>query len=95
MPSYSEEKKAAGIKRMMPSENCSLVRLSRETGISETALYYWRKAARERGVWVKAKPDRWSSSDKFAVVLETAAMNAAELSTYCWQKGLLVEQGSA
>ena len=98
MPSYSEEKKTAAIKRMMAPENCSLVRLSRETGISESALYYWRKAARERGVWVpesKASPDQWSSGDKFAVVLETAPMNEVELSAYCRQKGLLVEQVSA
>jgi transposase-like protein len=89
---------AAVIKRMMPPENCSLVRLGRETGISETALYYWCKAARERGVRVpnsKAMPDQWSSADKFAVVLEAAAMNAADLSTYCRQKGLLVEQVNA
>ena len=34
----------------------------------------------------------WSSADKFAVVLETARMNEAELAEYCRSKGLFVEQ---
>lgn len=34
----------------------------------------------------------WSSEDKFAVVLETASLNAAELAEYCRRKGLFAEQ---
>ncbi len=37
-------------------------------------------------------PEQWSSADKFAVVLETAPLNAAELAAYCRRKGLLMEQ---
>jgi TorA maturation chaperone TorD len=37
-------------------------------------------------------PENWSPEDKFAVVLETAAMNEAELSEYCRKKGLFAEQ---
>jgi len=37
-------------------------------------------------------PEKWSPEDKFAVVLETAAMNEAELSEYCRKKGLFAEQ---
>lgn len=37
----------------------------------------------------------WTSEDKFAVVLETAAMNAAELSEYCRSRGLYIEQIAA
>lgn len=37
----------------------------------------------------------WSTQDKFSVVLETATMNEAELSEYCRQKGLFVEQIAA
>lgn len=36
--------------------------------------------------------EEWSSEDKFAVVLETAALNAAELAEYCRRKGLFAEQ---
>jgi hypothetical protein len=32
-------------------------------------------------------PEGWSSEDKFAVVLETAPLNAAELAEYCHRGG--------
>ena len=37
-------------------------------------------------------PDDWSGEAKVAVVLETASMNAEELSAYCRSKGLYAEQ---
>jgi hypothetical protein len=40
-------------------------------------------------------PEKWSSADKFAVVVETAAMNEAERGEYCRQKGLYAEQIAA
>jgi hypothetical protein len=39
--------------------------------------------------------EEWSSEDKFAVVLETAALNEAQLAEYCRRKGLYVEQIAA
>ena len=36
--------------------------------------------------------ENWSSEDKFAVVLETAALNEAELAEYCRKKGFFAEQ---
>ena len=40
-------------------------------------------------------PEGWSSEDKFAVMLETAPLNAAELAEYCRRKGLYSEQIAA
>ena len=37
-------------------------------------------------------PDGWSATDKFTVVLETAGLNATELSAYCRERGLYPEQ---
>ena len=37
-------------------------------------------------------PEKWSSQDKFAIVLEAASLNEAELAEYCRKKGLYVEQ---
>jgi len=39
--------------------------------------------------------EEWTSEDKFAVVLETAVLNAADLAEYCRSKGLFVEQVAA
>ena len=36
--------------------------------------------------------DKWSNEEKFAVVLETAALSAADLNQYCREKGLYPEQ---
>ena len=37
-------------------------------------------------------PESWSAADKFTVVLETAGFNATELSSYCRERGLFLEQ---
>ena len=95
---YSEERKAAVIKRMMPPENTPVPVLVEETGISDITLYHWRKQAREKGFVVPGdgrNRENWSPEDKFAVVLETASMNEAELAEYCRKKGLFAEQIAA
>jgi hypothetical protein len=38
------------------------------------------------------EPEGWSAADKFTVVLETAGLNATELSAYCRERGLYPEQ---
>lgn len=98
MPQYSEERKAAVVQKMMPPHNTSIPELVKETGISDATLYNWRKQARLEGYAVPAdgkNPEQWSSADKFAVVVETASMNEAELGEYCRQKGLYPEQIAA
>ena len=37
-------------------------------------------------------PEGWGATDKFTVVLETAGLNATELSAYCRERGLYPEQ---
>ena len=39
-----------------------------------------------------AGPSSWTSRDKFAAVLETAAMNEADIAEYCRERGLFAEQ---
>ena len=95
MTRYSQERRESVIRRMMPPENTPVAVLVEETGISNVTLYHWRKQARARGLVVPGdgkNPENWSPQDKFAVVLETAAMNEAELSEYCRKKGLFAEQ---
>jgi transposase len=98
MKRYSLERKEAAIQKMMPPSNTSISALSVETGITEATLYNWRKQAKNMGLAVPGdgkNAENWSSSDKFAVVLESAALNEAELAEYCRKKGLFSEQISA
>jgi transposase-like protein len=80
---------------MLPPNNRTIKELSAEEGISEATLYNWRKAARAEGRLLpdgEKTPQGWGSGDKFAAVVETAAMNEAELSAYCRERGLYPEQ---
>ena len=95
MKHYSEERKSAVLAKMMPPQNISISVLAEETGISLQTLYNWRQKARDKGFVVPGdskNSEKWSSADKFAVVLETSSLNEAELGEYCRKKGLYAEQ---
>ena len=80
---------------MMPPQNRLVSELARESGITEQTLYTWRRQLRNQGTPVRdsgKNAEEWTSEDEFAVVLETAALNATELSEYCRRKGLFAEQ---
>ena len=80
---------------MSPPQRQSVSQISAELGIHVVTLYNWRKAWRLQGEVVPASekdPDGWSAADKFTVVLETAGLNATELSAYCRERGLYPQQ---
>jgi transposase-like protein len=92
---YSEEFKEQAVRRLMPPNAQSVAQVSREVGVSDATLYNWRNHYRDRGNAVPAdpsNPESWSGKNKLAVVIETAALNEEELSAYCREKGLYVEQ---
>lgn len=83
---------------MMPPENKAVSALAKEAGITEQTLYTWRRQLKNQGMPVPGdgkNPEGWSSEDKFAVVLETAALNEAALAEYCRRKGLYAQQIAA
>ena len=95
---YSPERKTAVLKRMLPPNNLAIRQLSQDEGISEATLHKWRAEARNKGQLLPAAdavPEGWSSRDKFAVVLETAALNEADLAEYCRKRGLYPAQITA
>lgn len=83
----------------MLSGGIGISALSRETGITETTLYRWREAAKQvpgEGVSnTKKSPEKYSATQKLAIVVETFALNEAELSEYCRTKGLYPDQVKA
>ncbi|HDZ37858.1 MAG TPA: IS3 family transposase, partial [Marinobacter sp.] len=95
MPRYSEERKAAVLKKLLPPQNRSVVSVAAEEGISDVTLYSWLKQCRQQGMPVPGNRNTgedWSPEAKLAVVVETASMSEAELSAYCRKKGLYPEQ---
>jgi transposase len=80
---------------MLPPNTMAIRQLSQEEGISEATLHKWRAEARSKGQLLPAAdagPEGWSSRDKFAAVLESAAMNEAYLAEYCRKRGLFPVQ---
>jgi transposase-like protein len=79
----------------MLNGEASISALARETGITEATLYRWREVAKPDGEVVsktKKQPEKHSAAQKFAMVVETAALNEAELAEYCRKRGLYPEQ---
>ena len=92
---YSPERRLAVIARMLPPNSVPLTRLAKKEGLALGTLTRWRDEARRQGQLLPAAdrgPDNRSSRDKFAAVLETAALNETDIAAYCRQRGLLPEQ---
>jgi transposase-like protein len=91
MRRYIEGVKADVRRRMSPPHRQSVSQISAELGIHIDTPYNWRKTWRLQGEVVpesEKEPEGWSAADKFTVVLETAGLNATELSAYCRERGL-------
>jgi transposase len=98
MARYSNELKQKIMQRMMPPNNESVSQITRDSGLSEGTLYKWQKEARANGFVVtggEKESEKWSTRDKFSIVVETATLSEIELSEYCRAKGLFVEQVEA
>jgi len=93
---YSQERRASVMRKLLPPYNGKVTQVALEEGICTATLYNWLKSARERGEAVpgsgKKTANDWSGEAKLAVVLETASLNAEQLSEYCRRKGLYAEQ---
>ena len=95
MAHYSAERKEAVLKKLLPPYNMSVPALAKEEGISDQTLYNWRIKIKQQGQPVpgnKPTPEQWSSEAKLAVIIATAPLSETELSQYCREKGLFIEQ---
>lgn len=92
---YSKEMKEAIIARMLEGDE-TVTDIQRDTGVGISTLYRWRDQAKhQKGLSATTKyknADKWSSQDKFMVVLETANLTEIEFSEYCREKGIYPEQ---
>ena len=95
MSRYSEERKSAVLKKLLPPNNRSVPEVTKEEGISEPTLYHWRNQVKQKGGPVPGsgkQTEDWSAQAKFAAVVETAVMTEQDLSAYCRSKGLYPDQ---
>ena len=95
MTTYSAEFKASIIAKMLPPNSADVPDLAKQTQIPKDTLYCWRSKARKdaEGAAMAATPaGELGSEEKFAIVVETAALNETELSEYCRRQGLYPQQ---
>ncbi len=96
MPRYSEERRESAVAKLLPPYNLLPREVAAQENVSLATVYKWRKEAREQGRCLPQATGggtvSWSSRDKFAAVVETAAMNAQEVAEYCRTRGLYPEQ---
>ncbi|TCO76516.1 transposase [Marinisporobacter balticus] len=95
---YTWEERQQILKRMLAPENISIQELAEEIGVTKSTLYTWKKKINNNNIdhlSNNKESKNWSSKDKFHIVLETYALNEADLAVYCRQKGLYVEQVNA
>ncbi len=92
---YSNELREAVLRRLLPPQNESVSKVADEEGISEQTLRNWLNKAKEEGTSADdfdVPADKWSTQDKFMIVVETARMNETDLAEYARKKGLYVDQ---
>lgn len=95
MPRYSPELKEKIIKDMLPPNNIPVKELSDKHGICEQTLYKWKRVAKANGSIIqnsKNSKEKYSNEVKLNIIIETASLNEEELSEYCRQKGLYVDE---
>jgi transposase-like protein len=94
MRPYSAEFKASLIAKMLPPHHRPVPDLARETQIPRDTLYRWRTQALKAGgdLVPTPTPAARDSAEKFAIVVETAHLNAEELSAYCRRQGIYPQQ---
>lgn len=95
MTNYSQERKDAILKFLLPPYNMTISAVAKQENISTKNIYNWRRKAEAAGKPVpgnKTLAEDWSVETKLSVIIETATLTEAELSQYCREKGLYVEQ---
>jgi len=94
----SAERKEVILSKLLPPSNQKVAAVSLAEGISESTLYSWLSQLRAEGKVVpgsKSSSEKWSPETKFMTVVRTSGMNVEELSIYCREQGLYVEQVSS
>lgn len=100
MDRYSNEHKQAMVLKWSES-HLSMREFARKEAINLSTFYTWKSKflpeyqSESSMPNSSLNPERWSSEQKFSVVLETATLSENELSEYCREKGLFPDQVKA
>jgi hypothetical protein len=91
---YTNEEKTRLVVRMLPPEKITATKLAIETGVAKSTLAKWKNNslnAISSNDFPKTR-GAVSSQEKFLTVMESYTLSEVELSRYCREKGLYVEE---
>ena len=91
---YSREFKESVLRRLEEPNNEYIASICEELGISRSTIYKWINKKNDDKQPDKNK-SKWSSEDKFQIVLETATLTELELGEYYRRKGIYVSDVKA
>ena len=86
---YDKELKASIIERIEVHGE-QVPNVADDTGVPRVTIYQWLRAKRKKDGTSKSS-NKWSSEDKFHIVMESYSLSEAELAAYCRKKGLYVD----
>lgn len=84
MARYGQAFRDRAVARLLPPEGAAVQTVANEVGVTVATLERWRTEA-------MAKPRRervWTAAARLEAVIETAALNEAERSAWCRERGL-------
>lgn len=89
---YDKDLKERILSRLKAPTDDTVPSLALEYGIPKSTIYQWnRENKSKKDKLAKIDKNKWSSEDKFQVVLETAALSEHDLGEYCRKRGVFVE----
>ena len=83
MARYSNEFKERAVARLLPPESAEISRVSQEIGVAVATLERWGADALPR----PARERAWTAAARLEGVIATAAMDEAQRSGWCREKG--------
>ena len=93
---YSREFKESVLRRLEEPTNESIASICEEHGISRSTIYKWiNEKNDDKQPNLEKNKSKWSSEDKFQIVLETATLTELELGEYYRRKGIYVSDVKA
>lgn len=88
MASYSRQMKETMVAKLCSPGGPSALQLSRDTGISQTALSRWKRDLGDRAELKNRRPEDWSPEERLQAVFEAQGLDEQALGEFLRKKGL-------
>ncbi len=88
MRQYSSEMKEAMVAKLCSPRGPSALQLSKETGISQTALSRWKRELGDKAKVKVRRPEDWTPEERLQAVLEAQGLDEQALGEFLRKNGL-------